>query len=142
MDCGRCVDLCYMEYRLKQMGSVNIPASIALYVQVPRYYLDLCIHRSRSDRRVWWSPSLGAEDNNLNHSLPSFNVIPLPLHRLPPTTPSIPASSQKPPIESPSHMATSIPAGLRSADLGRFAVRAAQLESVKPVVAYWCECWT
>ncbi|KAG2416934.1 hypothetical protein HFD88_008151 [Aspergillus terreus] len=35
-------------------------------------------------------------------------------------------------------MATSIPAGLRSADLGRFAVRAAQLESVKPVVAYWC----
>ncbi|KAL4898203.1 DUF605-domain-containing protein [Aspergillus ambiguus] len=35
-------------------------------------------------------------------------------------------------------MANNIPAGLRSADIGRFAVRAAQLESVKPVVAYWC----
>lgn len=36
-------------------------------------------------------------------------------------------------------MATNIPAALKSADIGRFAVRAAQLERVKPVVAYWCE---
>ena len=33
-----------------------------------------------------------------------------------------------------------IPAGLRSADIGRFAIRAAQIEKAKPVVAYWCEC--
>ncbi|KAJ6082757.1 hypothetical protein N7499_007631 [Penicillium canescens] len=31
-----------------------------------------------------------------------------------------------------------IPAGLRSADIGRFAIRAAQIEKAKPVVAYWC----
>ena len=37
-------------------------------------------------------------------------------------------------------MASHIPAALKSADIGRFAVRAAQLERVKPVVAYWCEC--
>lgn len=36
-------------------------------------------------------------------------------------------------------MATNIPTALKSADIGRFAVRAAQLERVKPVVAYWCE---
>ncbi|KAJ5787974.1 hypothetical protein N7457_002964 [Penicillium paradoxum] len=35
-------------------------------------------------------------------------------------------------------MASNIPAGLRSADIGRFAIRAAQIEKVKPVVAYWC----
>ncbi|KAJ5121809.1 Vacuolar protein sorting-associate Vta1 N-terminal [Penicillium atrosanguineum] len=35
-------------------------------------------------------------------------------------------------------MASSIPAGLRTADIGRFAVRAAQIEKAKPVVAYWC----
>ena len=40
-------------------------------------------------------------------------------------------------------MATNIPAELRAADLTRFIVRAAQLEGVKPVVAYWCKlpCW-
>ncbi|KAE8306540.1 Vta1 like-domain-containing protein [Aspergillus transmontanensis] len=38
-------------------------------------------------------------------------------------------------------MATNIPAALKSADIGRFAVRAAQLERVKPVVAYWCNFW-
>ncbi|KAJ6037352.1 Vacuolar protein sorting-associate Vta1 N-terminal [Penicillium herquei] len=32
----------------------------------------------------------------------------------------------------------SIPASLRSADIGRFALRAAQIEKVKPVIAYWC----
>lgn len=32
-----------------------------------------------------------------------------------------------------------IPAALRSADIGRFAARAAQVERVKPAVAYWCE---
>ncbi|KAJ5719030.1 Vacuolar protein sorting-associate Vta1 N-terminal [Penicillium malachiteum] len=32
----------------------------------------------------------------------------------------------------------SIPASLRSADIGRFALRAAQVEKVKPVIAYWC----
>lgn len=36
-------------------------------------------------------------------------------------------------------MASTIPASLRSADIGRFALRAAQIEKVKPVVAYWCE---
>ncbi|KAJ6101909.1 Vacuolar protein sorting-associate Vta1 N-terminal [Penicillium sp. IBT 16267x] len=35
-------------------------------------------------------------------------------------------------------MASSIPAGVRSADIGRFALRAAQLEKAKPVIAYWC----
>ncbi|KAL4887727.1 Vta1 like-domain-containing protein [Aspergillus karnatakaensis] len=35
-------------------------------------------------------------------------------------------------------MASSIPATLKSADIGRFAVRAAQLEKAKPIVAYWC----
>ncbi|PLB45119.1 DUF605-domain-containing protein [Aspergillus steynii IBT 23096] len=38
-------------------------------------------------------------------------------------------------------MASNIPAGLKSADIGRFAVRAAQLERVKPVIAYWCNFW-
>lgn len=37
-------------------------------------------------------------------------------------------------------MASNIPAGLRSADIGRFALRAAQIEKAKPVVAYWCAC--
>ncbi|KAJ5943012.1 hypothetical protein N7516_003180 [Penicillium verrucosum] len=35
-------------------------------------------------------------------------------------------------------MSSNIPAGLRSADIGRFAIRAAQIEKAKPVVAYWC----
>ncbi|KAJ5143599.1 Vacuolar protein sorting-associate Vta1 N-terminal [Penicillium bovifimosum] len=35
-------------------------------------------------------------------------------------------------------MASNIPAGLRSADIGRFAIRAAQIETAKPVIAYWC----
>jgi len=35
-------------------------------------------------------------------------------------------------------MATHIPDNLKSADLTRFIVRAAQLEKVKPVMAYWC----
>jgi hypothetical protein len=35
-------------------------------------------------------------------------------------------------------MAANIPAKLKAADLTRFIVRAAQLESAKPVVAYWC----
>ncbi|TAQ86901.1 hypothetical protein B7494_g4785 [Chlorociboria aeruginascens] len=38
-------------------------------------------------------------------------------------------------------MAIHIPAKLKAADLTRFIVRAAQLEVVKPVVAYWCEYW-
>ncbi|KAB8074679.1 Vta1 like-domain-containing protein [Aspergillus leporis] len=38
-------------------------------------------------------------------------------------------------------MASRIPAALKAADIGRFAVRAAQLERVKPVVAYWCNFW-
>lgn len=36
-------------------------------------------------------------------------------------------------------MASNIPAGLKTADIGRFAIRAAQVERVKPVIAYWCE---
>ncbi|KAJ5654654.1 hypothetical protein N7490_001657 [Penicillium lividum] len=35
-------------------------------------------------------------------------------------------------------MASNIPAGVRSTDIGRFALRAAQIEKVKPVIAYWC----
>ncbi|KAI9931585.1 hypothetical protein ASPWEDRAFT_105945 [Aspergillus wentii DTO 134E9] len=38
-------------------------------------------------------------------------------------------------------MASNIPAGLKSADIGRFAVRAAQIERAKPVIAYWCNFW-
>jgi vacuolar protein sorting-associated protein VTA1 len=38
-------------------------------------------------------------------------------------------------------MAAHIPQKLKAADLTRFATRAAQLETVKPVVAYWCEYW-
>ncbi|KKK13527.1 hypothetical protein AOCH_005230 [Aspergillus ochraceoroseus] len=36
-------------------------------------------------------------------------------------------------------MASNIPAGLKPADIGRFALRAAQLESAKPIISYWCE---
>ncbi|KAL4907541.1 hypothetical protein BDW74DRAFT_125778 [Aspergillus multicolor] len=35
-------------------------------------------------------------------------------------------------------MASNIPATLKAADIGRFAVRAAQLEKAKPIIAYWC----
>ncbi|KAG0651928.1 vacuolar sorting-associated [Hyphodiscus hymeniophilus] len=38
-------------------------------------------------------------------------------------------------------MATHIPAKLKTADLTRFIVRASQLETAKPVIAYWCEYW-
>ncbi|KAJ9227513.1 hypothetical protein DTO212C5_3663 [Paecilomyces variotii] len=38
-------------------------------------------------------------------------------------------------------MAANIPAQLKSADLGRFALRAAQVEKAKPVIAYWCNYW-
>lgn len=38
-------------------------------------------------------------------------------------------------------MAGKIPTGLQSADadIGRFAIRASQVESFNLVVAYWCE---
>ena len=36
-------------------------------------------------------------------------------------------------------MATHIPAKLKTADLSRFIVRASQLETAKPVIAYWCK---
>ncbi|PYH89249.1 DUF605-domain-containing protein [Aspergillus ellipticus CBS 707.79] len=38
-------------------------------------------------------------------------------------------------------MAANLPASLRSADIGRYALRAAQLERVKPVISYWCNFW-
>ncbi|KAK2798460.1 hypothetical protein FQN51_007723 [Onygenales sp. PD_10] len=38
-------------------------------------------------------------------------------------------------------MAATIPAKLKSADISRFATRAAQCEKVKPVVSYWCNYW-
>ncbi|KAL2849171.1 Vta1 like-domain-containing protein [Aspergillus pseudoustus] len=38
-------------------------------------------------------------------------------------------------------MASNIPAALKSADIGRYAVRAAQLEKAKPIIAYWCNYW-
>jgi vacuolar protein sorting-associated protein VTA1 len=36
-------------------------------------------------------------------------------------------------------MAAHIPEKLKAADLTRFILRASQLESVKPVIAYWCK---
>lgn len=36
-------------------------------------------------------------------------------------------------------MAASVPAAFKSADLHRFAHRAAQLEQYRPIVTYWCE---
>ncbi|RMZ84987.1 hypothetical protein DV738_g185, partial [Chaetothyriales sp. CBS 135597] len=38
-------------------------------------------------------------------------------------------------------MAASVPAGLKTADISRFAVRAGQLEKAKPIAAYWCNYW-
>ncbi|CAG8958407.1 hypothetical protein HYFRA_00011084 [Hymenoscyphus fraxineus] len=38
-------------------------------------------------------------------------------------------------------MAAHMPAKLKTADLTRFVVRAGQLETAKPVIAYWCEYW-
>ncbi|KAM5462831.1 hypothetical protein MauCBS54593_007812 [Microsporum audouinii] len=38
-------------------------------------------------------------------------------------------------------MSTSIPAGLKSADISRFVTRAAQLEKAKPTISYWCNFW-
>ncbi|KAI9883688.1 MAG: hypothetical protein M1823_004546 [Watsoniomyces obsoletus] len=38
-------------------------------------------------------------------------------------------------------MASEVPANLKSADIARFAHRAAQVEKVKPAVAYWCYYW-
>jgi vacuolar protein sorting-associated protein VTA1 len=37
-------------------------------------------------------------------------------------------------------MASQLPAALKATELPRFALRAAQLEKVKPVVAYWSLC--
>ncbi|KAF2435740.1 DUF605-domain-containing protein [Tothia fuscella] len=36
-------------------------------------------------------------------------------------------------------MATPLPAPFKNADISRYALRAAQLEKHKPVIAYWCE---
>ncbi|RKF59735.1 Vacuolar protein sorting-associated protein vts1 [Erysiphe neolycopersici] len=36
---------------------------------------------------------------------------------------------------------TLIPVKLKEADLTRFINRAAQLENIKPIIAYWCEYW-
>ncbi|KAI9648153.1 hypothetical protein NHQ30_002785 [Ciborinia camelliae] len=38
-------------------------------------------------------------------------------------------------------MASQIPQKLKTADLTRFMVKAAQLENAKPVISYWCEFW-
>ncbi|KAH8812975.1 Vta1 like-domain-containing protein [Xylogone sp. PMI_703] len=38
-------------------------------------------------------------------------------------------------------MATQLPEKLKSTDLAKFYRRAAQLETVRPVIAYWCEYW-
>lgn len=35
-------------------------------------------------------------------------------------------------------MASTIPAGMKTADIARFAIRAAQLERMDPVMNYWC----
>jgi vacuolar protein sorting-associated protein VTA1 len=36
-------------------------------------------------------------------------------------------------------MASPLPPPLRTAEISRFSLRAAQLEKFKPVIAYWCE---
>jgi vacuolar protein sorting-associated protein VTA1 len=36
-------------------------------------------------------------------------------------------------------MATPLPAPFKNADITRYALRAAQLEKFKPVIAYWCK---
>jgi hypothetical protein len=51
----------------------------------------------------------------------------------------LPRASPPPFSLNPSTMANNIPVSLRTADIGRFALRAAQIEKAKPVVAYWCE---
>ncbi|CCD34347.1 hypothetical protein BofuT4_uP103070.1 [Botrytis cinerea T4] len=38
-------------------------------------------------------------------------------------------------------MASQIPPKLKTADLTRFIIKAAQLEKAKPVISYWCEYW-
>ncbi|KAF7911483.1 uncharacterized protein EAF01_002990 [Botrytis porri] len=38
-------------------------------------------------------------------------------------------------------MAAQIPPKLKTADLTRFIIKAAQLENAKPVISYWCEYW-
>ncbi|KAG9775742.1 hypothetical protein KCU88_g5049, partial [Aureobasidium melanogenum] len=38
-------------------------------------------------------------------------------------------------------MAAQVPAPLKTADITAFAHRAAQLEKVKPIIAYWCNYW-
>ncbi|KAL8970376.1 MAG: hypothetical protein Q9183_001558, partial [Haloplaca sp. 2 TL-2023] len=38
-------------------------------------------------------------------------------------------------------MAANIPAALKSADIGRYALRAGQLEKAKPSISYWCNYW-
>ncbi|MCJ1479058.1 hypothetical protein MMC13_007742 [Lambiella insularis] len=38
-------------------------------------------------------------------------------------------------------MASTIPTALKSADITRFAIRAAQVEKAKPVIGYWCNYW-
>lgn len=38
-------------------------------------------------------------------------------------------------------MAATIPASLKTADVGRFHQRALQLEASEPVIAYWCNYW-
>lgn len=36
-------------------------------------------------------------------------------------------------------MANQLPAKLKTADIQRFALRASQLETAKPAIAYWCK---
>jgi vacuolar protein sorting-associated protein VTA1 len=36
-------------------------------------------------------------------------------------------------------MAANIPVKLKTADLTRFIIRAQQLETAKPIIAYWCK---
>jgi hypothetical protein len=54
-------------------------------------------------------------------------------------TPSPPSAAAIVSPPSLATMAANIPARLKTADLTRFIVRAGQLETAKPVVAYWCK---
>lgn len=73
------------------------------------------------------------------HPLPVHLVHPLPDDPVAPSPVSAATVVVDP--DHPATMAANAPAKLKAADLSRFIQRAAQLETAKPVVAYWCEYW-
>ena len=45
----------------------------------------------------------------------------------------------QPPLSRLRKMAANLPEKLRTAEISRFALRAAQLEKIKPIISYWCK---